>query len=71
MRFFPIHFCECWRRSAIISRTGYTGDLGSSWVASEYAERVWDVLMEAGRVLASGRRDASLDVARLEAGFIC
>ena len=56
----------------MISRTGYTGDLGYEvWVASEHAERIWDVLMQAGR--GFGIRPAgmlALDVARLEAGFI-
>jgi aminomethyltransferase len=57
---------------AMISRTGYTGDLGYEvWVSSEHAERSWDALMEAGQ--GFGIRPAgmlALDVARLEAGFI-
>ncbi|UCF81034.1 MAG: aminomethyltransferase family protein [Acidobacteriota bacterium] len=55
-----------------ISRTGYTGDLGYEiWVPAKDAERVWDVLMDAGE--AYGIRPAgilALDVARIEAGLI-
>jgi len=56
----------------IISRTGYTGDLGYElWFGATYAERIWDLLMEKGE--AYGIKAAgllALDVARLEAGFI-
>src|SRR5207245_4673321 len=56
----------------LVSRTGYTGDLGYElWFSSEHAERIWDVLMEKGRGLGikpSGM--LALDIARLEAGFI-
>ena len=72
LRFFRFTFANVGGVPAIISRTGYTGDLGYEvWVGSEHAERVWDVLMEAGR--GFGIRPAgmlALDVARLEAGFI-
>jgi aminomethyltransferase len=54
-----------------ITRTGYTGDLGYElWVAPEYAERLWDILMEQGQayaILPAGM--LALDVARNEAGF--
>jgi aminomethyltransferase len=59
---------------AMISRTGYTGDLGFElWIDAERdgAERVWDALAEAGR--AYGLHPAgiwALDVARIEAGLI-
>src|SRR5258706_2355157 len=56
----------------IISRTGYTGDLGYElWFDAAHAERIWDLLMEKGRDY--GIKPAgllALDVARLEAGFI-
>ena len=72
LRFFRFTFANVGGVPAIISRTGYTGDLGYEvWVASDDAERVWDVLMEAGQ--GFGIRPAgmlALDVARLEAGFI-
>ena len=57
---------------AVITRTGYTGDLGYEiWVPNEHAVALWDVLMDAGRdygILPAGL-DA-LDITRVEAGFI-
>jgi aminomethyltransferase len=55
-----------------ISRTGYTGDLGYEvWVAAEQAEKLWDVLVDAGRpydITPCGIY--ALDVARVEAGLV-
>ena len=72
LRFFRFTFVNLGGVPVMISRTGYTGDLGYEvWVSSELAERVWDVLMQAGQ--GFGIRPAgmlALDVARLEAGFI-
>jgi aminomethyltransferase len=55
-----------------ISRTGYTGDLGYEiWVDAGSAERLWDVLVEAGRpydLTPAGM--LALDIARIEAGLI-
>jgi aminomethyltransferase len=57
---------------AVVSRTGYTGDLGFEfWVKNEDAVRLWDVVLEAGK--PHGVEPAGLDamdVARIEAGFI-
>ena len=57
---------------AVITRTGYTGDLGYEiWTPNENALALWDVLMEAGR--AYGMQPAgldALDVTRVEAGFL-
>jgi aminomethyltransferase len=56
----------------MVSRTGFTGDLGYElWMAPRDAERVWDVLMEAGR--SRGLRpigSRALNIARIEAGFV-
>jgi aminomethyltransferase len=56
----------------VITRTGYTGDLGYElWVANDAAVALWDALFEAGAphgLLPMGL-DA-LDVARVEAGFL-
>jgi len=72
LRFFRLTFGKIDGVPVMISRTGYTGDLGYEiWLPSEHAERVWDVVMEAGRDF--GIKPAgmlALDVARLEAGFI-
>ena len=55
-----------------VSRTGFTGDLGYElWIEPAAAERLWDRLMEAGRL--HGIRpmgSAALEMARIEAGFI-
>ena len=55
-----------------VTRTGYTGDLGYElWVRPEYAERLWDCLVERGSgygVLPAGIM--ALDIARIEAGLI-
>ena len=55
-----------------ITRTGYTGDLGYEvWCASTHAEKVWDLLMDAGHnygMLPAGL--AALDISRVEAGFL-
>ncbi|HVS75449.1 MAG TPA: aminomethyltransferase family protein [Steroidobacteraceae bacterium] len=58
--------------SMLVSRTGFTGDLGYElWVDPADAERLWDGLMEAGRIRTIrpvGSR--ALNIARLEAGFL-
>ena len=55
-----------------VSRTGYTGDLGSEiWIPAEQALAVWDAVVGAGRafdVLPAGM--LALDVARVEAGLL-
>ena len=55
----------------VVTRTGYTGDLGYElWVGSDAAPALWDLLLEAGEPL--GLRPAgmlALDRARMEAGF--
>jgi aminomethyltransferase len=58
----------------MISRTGYTGDLGYElWLDAERAgaERVWEALIAAGRNFALQPAGIwALDVARVEAGLI-
>ncbi len=72
LRFFRLSFANVGRVRAMISRTGYTGDLGYEiWVPATQAEELWDRLMEAGKpygVTPAGM--LALDMARLEAGFI-
>jgi aminomethyltransferase len=56
----------------VITRTGYTGDLGYEvWVERSHAIRLWDILMDGGkpRGLVPAGLDA-LDVCRVEAGFV-
>jgi aminomethyltransferase len=72
LRFFRLARAKVLDVPVVVSRTGYTGDLGYEiWVAAEHAERIWDVLIEKGKDF--GIKPAgilALDVARLEAGFI-
>ena len=72
LKFFRLTSGKILDVSVIVSRTGYTGDLGYElWFKAEHAERVWDLLMEQGNYF--GIKPAgllALDVARLEAGFI-
>ena len=72
LRFFRFTFVNIGDVPAMVSRTGYTGDLGYEvWVSAEHAERIWDALMGAGH--GFGVKPAgmlALDMARLEAGFI-
>lgn len=72
LRFFRIMKARIDKIDALISRTGYTGDLGYEvWVRNDDAEALWDALMAAGkpwRIEACGL-DA-MDITRVEAGFI-
>ena len=56
----------------VVSRTGFTGDLGYElWTTPNVAERLWDEVFQAGAdvgVRAIGSQ--ALDIARIEAGFI-
>jgi aminomethyltransferase len=56
----------------VISRTGFTGDLGYElWVRPELAESLWDRLMAAGEDFGIRPFGAeALNMARIEAGFI-
>jgi aminomethyltransferase len=56
----------------MISRTGYTGDLGFElWMSADAAERVWDAIVATGRAHALQPAGIwALDVARIEAGLI-
>lgn len=56
----------------MVSRTGYTGDLGYElWVEPVDALKLWDALFSTGQLYGiQPLGDDSLDMARLEAGFI-
>ena len=56
----------------MISRTGYTGDLGYElWLDPRRAEQLWDELFDKGAEYGiQPLGEDSLDMARLEAGFI-
>jgi len=72
LRFFRLIAAKIGAVPVIVSRTGYTGDLGYEiWFDAAHALSVWDIFIEKGK--AFGIKPAgmlALDVARLEAGFI-
>jgi aminomethyltransferase len=72
LRFFRLTSAKMMGTPVLVSRTGYTGDLGYEvWLGCDHAERIWDILMAAGKNF--GIKPAgmlALDAARLEAGFI-
>ena len=72
LKFFRLTSAKVENVPVIVSRTGYTGDLGYElWFGAAHAERIWDRLIDGGKDF--GIKPAgmlALDVARLEAGFI-
>jgi aminomethyltransferase len=56
----------------VISRTGYTGDLGFEiWVDADHAVPLWDALLEAGTPYGITPAGIwALDMARIEAGLV-
>jgi aminomethyltransferase len=72
LRLFEIGHFSLGGIPLIVSRTGFTGDLGYElWTAPEGALALWDALMEAGStrgIRPIGYR--ALDMARIEAGFL-
>jgi aminomethyltransferase len=69
---FEIGYFTSGPAQVMVSRTGFTGDLGYElWMEPDAAEAVWDALMAAGRsrgIRAIGSQ--ALNVARIEAGFL-
>lgn len=72
LKFFRLARGRFGSADVIVTRTGYTGDLGYEvWVENAHAITLWDTLMEAGKpfgLLPAGL-DA-LDNTRVEAGFV-
>lgn len=72
LRFFRAMPARVDGYDVVVTRTGYTGDLGYEiWVHERDAVRFWDSLLEAGKIhgLLPMGLDA-LDVSRMEAGFV-
>jgi aminomethyltransferase len=66
---FPLVETTCATFRSTISRTGYTGDLGYEiWVDAATRLRLWDALIEAGRLRHRARRSVGARLARIEAG---
>jgi aminomethyltransferase len=72
LKFFRLAAGKIFGVPVIISRTGYTGDLGYElWFGAEQALKIWDGLIEQGSDFGIKPTGIlALDVARLEAGFI-
>ncbi|HMK86842.1 MAG TPA: aminomethyltransferase family protein [Steroidobacteraceae bacterium] len=72
LRPFEVGYFSLGAVPLMVSRTGFTGDLGYElWMAPAAAEGVWDALMAAGRsrgIRAIGSQ--ALNMARIEAGFL-
>jgi aminomethyltransferase len=72
MKLFDIRHFPFEDTQLMISRTGFTGDLGYElWIDPGHAEALWDRLFEAGSlhgIKAMG--DEALQMLRVEAGFI-
>jgi aminomethyltransferase len=69
---FDIGHFSLGTRQLMVSRTGFTGDLGYElWMEPAAAEEIWDALVAAGRsrgIRAIGSQ--ALNIARIEAGFV-
>ena len=72
LRFFRLTRARIGGADVVVTRTGYTGDLGYEiWVDADRAVALWDAVLGAGRpfgVTPAGL-DA-MDVTRIEAGFV-
>ena len=69
---FGLRYFELDGRELMVSRTGYTGDLGYElWVDVDDAELLWDRVFEAGKLhnIRAMGSDA-LELLRIEAGYI-
>ncbi len=70
--FFGVKPVEIGGVSVLVSRTGYTGDLGYElWIPAAATLEIWDRLMHVGE--SHGATPCgllALDIARIEAGFI-
>lgn len=69
---FGLMHCDFEGTELMVSRTGFTGDLGYElWIDPDKAEALWDALFAAGELFgirAIGTH--ALELARIEAGFL-
>ncbi len=72
LQYFKVTRITMGGRSTIVSRTGYTGDLGYEvWISRKDAPAVWDAIWEAGRAFnAMPIGTTALKMARVEAGLL-
>jgi len=72
MKMFDLRFFDFPGGEIMISRTGYTGDLGYEiWTKNDQAELLWDSIYEGGKDYAIRPIGGNaLEIARVEAGLI-
>ena len=72
MKMFDLRFFDFPGGEIMVSRSGYTGDLGYEiWTKNDQAEPLWDAIFEAGKdynIRPIGGN--ALEIARVEAGLI-
>jgi aminomethyltransferase len=72
LKVFGLMHCDFEGSELMVSRTGFTGDLGYElWIEPAKAEALWDALFEAGKLY--GIRPIgvhALEMARVEAGYL-
>lgn len=72
LKLFGLTYFDFQGRELMVSRTGFTGDLGYElWIESEKALDLWDALFDAGKL--HGIRPIgthALEQARIEAGYL-
>ncbi len=72
LKFFYLAEGKAGRIPLVVSRTGYTGDLGYElWVERKHAEKLWDMLLDKGQkygITPAGLN--ALDISRIEAGLL-
>lgn len=72
LKVFGLMHCDFEGAELMVSRTGFTGDLGYElWIEPAKAEALWDALFEAGKL--HGIRPIgvhALEMARVEAGYL-
>ncbi|MGI9220733.1 MAG: aminomethyltransferase family protein [Woeseiaceae bacterium] len=72
LKVFGLLHCDFEGSELMVSRTGFTGDLGYElWIEPSKAEALWDALFEAGKL--HGIRPIgvhALELARVEAGYL-
>jgi len=68
LSYYTFKYFSLWGESFIISRTGYTGELGYEvYIPADHVVRLWKLFLEDGRVKPAGL--GSRDTLRLEMGY--
>ena len=72
LKVFGLMHCDFEGSELMVSRTGFTGDLGYElWIEPAKAEALWDALFEAGKLFGIRAIGVhALEMARVEAGYL-